>query len=110
MTSHKILGSFEQVVLLGVLQQGDSAFGLEVRHVLEENLGRPVSRGAFYTTVDRLAKKQYLVWETHGGDPDRQRLPKRRFKVTTAGLLALKESREVMFRLSRGLDELLGHA
>ena len=107
MKSHKILGSFEQMVLLGILQEGEAAFGLEVRGVLERNLGRPISRGAFYTTVDRLEKKGYLGWETHSGEANRQRLPKRRFLVTAAGVEALRESRDVMSRLALGLDDLL---
>ena len=59
------LGEFEQVVLLAILRQGRTAFGLEVREEIERCADRTVSRGAFYTTLDRLEKKdiaphQYL--------------------------------------------------
>ena len=50
------LGEFEQMVLLAILQQGEQAFGLEVRREIERSANRKVSRGAFYTTLDRMEK------------------------------------------------------
>ncbi|MDX1393423.1 MAG: helix-turn-helix transcriptional regulator [Gemmatimonadota bacterium] len=107
MGSNKILGSFEQMVLLGVLKGGDAAFGLEVRRILEEDGRRSVSRGAFYTTVDRLGDKGYLTWHNERGDAERQRMPRRRFEVTAEGLEALRDARGVMDRLSAGLEDVL---
>ena len=101
------LGEFEQLVLLAILQRGDTAFGLEVRAEIEESAGRPVSRGAFYTTLDRLEKKGYLEWG-EATPLDRERTaPLRRFSVTPVGLAALRASRRALKALWRGLDELL---
>ena len=101
------IGEFEQLVLLAILQQGDTAFGLEVRGEIEKSAGRKVSRGAFYTTLERLEKKGYLVWEeATPTDPDRT-APLRKFTVTSAGLSALRASRRALQTLWRGLDELL---
>ena len=60
MPPKSFLGEFEQMVLLAILQQGSNAYGLEVRKELERSAAREVSRGAFYTTLDRLEKKGYL--------------------------------------------------
>ncbi|MCJ7627224.1 MAG: PadR family transcriptional regulator [Longimicrobiales bacterium] len=101
------LGEFEQLVLLAILQRGDMAFGLEVRAEIEECTGRQVSRGAFYTTLDRLEKKGYLEWE-EATPLDRDRTaPLRCFKVTLVGLAALRASRRALQALWRGLDEIL---
>lgn len=101
------LGEFEQLVLLAILQQGDTAFGLEIRAEIEESARRKVSRGAFYTTLDRLEKKGYLTWEEAvPSDPDRT-APLRRFSVTPVGLSALRASRRALQTLWRGLDEIL---
>ena len=55
--TREYLGEFEQMVLLAILQEsGDGAFALEVRRRIEGDAGRGVSRGAFYTTLDRLEK------------------------------------------------------
>ena len=54
MASNGYLGEFEQMVLLAIMQGGEDANALEVRRELEENANRSVTKGAFYTTLDRL--------------------------------------------------------
>ncbi|MEK9501596.1 PadR family transcriptional regulator [Gaopeijia maritima] len=101
------LGEFEQMVLLAILQQGDRAFALEVRRELEQSAGRSVSRGAFYTTLDRLERKGLVRWEERTPEDSRRSAPLRRFEVTAEGLEGLRESRRALDALSRGLDHLL---
>jgi len=101
------LGEFEQLVLLAILQRGEAAFGLEVREEIERSAGRTVSRGAFYTTLDRLEKKRYLAWEEAVPEDPGRSAPLRRFSVTPAGLEALRASRRALQALWRGLDEIL---
>lgn len=104
------LGEFEQMVLLAVLQQGDRAFALEVRREIERSADRDVSRGAFYTTLDRLERKGYVRWSEERSDDPRRSGALRRFTVTPEGLGALRDSRAALDALSRGLDDLLGGA
>lgn len=107
MSPNAFLGEFEQMVLLAVLQQGERAFALEVRREIERSAGRSVSRGAFYTTLERLEGKGYVRWtEEDPGDP-RRNGPLRRFQVTPEGLDALRSSRRAFRALSRGLDGIL---
>ena len=56
------LGEFEQMVLLAILQKDEKAYGVEVRRELEACPRRRVTRGAFYTTLDRLESNDYLSW------------------------------------------------
>jgi len=104
------LGEFEQLVLLAILQQGERAFGLEVRAEIESRARRKVSRGAFYTTLDRLEKKGYLTWEEAVPDDPSRTAPLRRFRVTPPGLSALRASLRAVQALSRGLDGILEDA
>lgn len=106
MSKRTFLGEFEQMVLLAILQQGDTAFGLEVRREIEESTGKEVSRGAFYTTVDRLERKGYVGW--HEAPPGGRRggAPQRLFHVTDAGIEELRTARQAFETLSRDLDEL----
>ncbi|NNF13663.1 MAG: PadR family transcriptional regulator [Gemmatimonadetes bacterium] len=110
MSPNSFLGEFEQMVLLGILQEGDEAFALEVRREIERSADRTVSRGAFYTTLDRLERKGYVVWSEAESDDPRRTGPLRRFEVTPEGLLALRVSRRAFDALSRGLDEVLSEA
>jgi DNA-binding PadR family transcriptional regulator len=104
------LGEFEQMVLLAVLQQGDSAFGLEVRREIETSASRKVSRSAFYTTVDRLVKKGYLEWTEESPRDLYRTATVRKFSVTPGGMEALRASQRALKALARGLDQLLEEA
>jgi DNA-binding PadR family transcriptional regulator len=106
-TGARFLGEFEQMVLLAILQQGDGAFALEVRRTIEESAGRRVSRGAFYTTLDRLERKALLAWTALPPPDDRTATPLRCYSVTREGLEALRASRAALDALSRGLDRVL---
>ena len=99
------LGEFEQMVLLGILQKASKAYGVEVRREIEECSGRKVTRGAFYTTLDRLESKGYLRWTTRPVEGWRGGIPQRHFEVTENGLEKLQQSRAALDRLWRGLDK-----
>ena len=62
------LGEFEQMVLLAILQRGKDANALEIRRELEASANRRVTKGAFYTTLDRLERKGYLTWEARAAE------------------------------------------
>lgn len=101
------LGEFEQMVLLAILRMGDDAYGLEVRRELERATGRQVSRGGFYTTLDRLERKGHLVWVSEVPENARRSTLQRRFTVTASGLEALKTSRRALMTLWAGLEPAL---
>lgn len=110
MSPKSFLGEFEQMVLLAILQQGDDAFALEVRREIERSADRTVSRGAFYTTLERLDRKGFVRWTEEQADDARRSGPLRRFAVTPEGLDALRASHRAFQALSRGLDDTLGEA
>ena len=103
-------GEFEQMVLLAILQQGERAFGLEVRREIERSAERPVSRSAFYTTLERLEAKGLVTWEETTPDDSRRSAPLRRFTVTPEGRSALGTAGRAWRTLWRGLDDLLDEA
>jgi DNA-binding PadR family transcriptional regulator len=103
MSPNAFLGEFEQMVLLAILKQGEHAFALEVRREIEESAHRKVSRGAFYTTLDRLERKGMVEWAE--AEPTARRSgPLRRFTVTPEGVAALRTSRRALETLWNGLD------
>lgn len=101
------LGEFEQMVLLAIVRMGSGAYGLEVRRELERTTGRQVSRGGFYTTLDRLERKGYLRWVSEIPEGARRQAPQRRFSVTSDGLSALRNSRRALDALWEGLEPLM---
>ena len=103
------IGEFEQMVLLAVLQRGDEAHAIDVREELERCADRSVSRGALYRTFDRLQAKGYVEWELEASSPvpERGGHPMRHFRVTEAGLGALRASRTALLKLWDGIDAVL---
>lgn len=104
------LGEFEQLVLLAILRLGEEAFAPGLRLAIEDAAARRVSRGALYSTLDRLEAKRYLEWHPDPNPSVRGGVPRRRFVVTSAGLKALRRSVAAVATLSRGLEGKLGSA
>jgi DNA-binding PadR family transcriptional regulator len=101
------LGELEQVVLLGIMEQGAQAFSLEVRRGIEESTGQTVSRGAFYTTLERLKRKGLVEWEASEPRNARRKGTQRRFSVTPAGLEALRSTRATLHARWMQLEQAL---
>lgn len=108
--SKSFLGEFEQMVLLAILQSGERAFALEVRREIETRADRRVSRGAFYTTLERLEKKELLRWTEEPPPGGRTSQALRRYEVTDEGLDALRASRRAFAALTEGLQSVLERA
>jgi len=101
------LGEFEQLLLLAILRLGAEAHGAGVAREIEARAGRGVSRGALYTSLDRLEDKGLVRWKAAPGSPARNGLPRRMYVVTVAGLKALRASRKALQQMWHGLEDLL---
>lgn len=104
------LGEFEQMVLLAVLRLKGGAFGNAIAAELEARAGREVSRGALYSSFDRLEKKGFLRWEVDAATSERGGQPRRRFDVTPAGVAALRSAHEAWRAMTAGLEDVLRQA
>ena len=107
MTPDTPLASFEQVVLLAVLQAGDEAYGPTIHAEILRCTGRDVSRGALYVTLDRLEAKGLLVSREGAPTPQRGGRTRRLVRVTAPGLRALRDSRAALLSLWSGLEAAL---
>jgi PadR family transcriptional regulator, regulatory protein PadR len=101
------LGELEQLILLTILRLGPEAYGLSIARELEAQAGRRLSRGALYTSLDRLETKGLVRWKLEAGGPERQALPKRLYSVLPRGIAALRSSQRVLRRMWRGLEHIL---
>src|ERR1700704_575203 len=101
------LGEFEHLLLLTILRLATDAHGVGITRELEERAGRRISRGALYTSLDRLEDKGLLRWKAVVGTPERSGLPRRLYTVTPAGGMALRAARDTLRRMWRGLEDLL---
>jgi DNA-binding PadR family transcriptional regulator len=98
------LGEFEQMVMLAILHLEGEVYGVPIVDEIERRTGRSVAPAAVYVTLRRLEQKGLLAsWM---GEPTAERGGKARrcVKVTRAGLDSLRESRQVIDRMWKGLD------
>ena len=105
--SDSTLGDLEQSVLLGILAEGSQAFALEVRKEIERSTGKRVSRGAFYTTLERLERKGFVKWKPSQPQDSRRTGTQRQFSVTTRGLDALRSTKAELKRRWARLEQVL---
>jgi DNA-binding PadR family transcriptional regulator len=101
------LGEFEYAVLLAVLHVPEDAYAVPIRMLLEERTGRPVTRGALYTALERLEAKGCLRSRMGDPTPERGGRARRYFTVTAAGLRAIRATHAALASLSKGLETIL---
>lgn len=105
---HKALvGEFEQMVLLSILQLDEDAYAPNLARHLEATVKRTVSRGALYSCLNQLDHKGYLRWKRVAPTWDGGGHTRRRYQVTPRGVRVLRESRAGLLTLWRGLEDLL---
>jgi DNA-binding PadR family transcriptional regulator len=98
------MGEFEQLVMLALLRLGNDAYGMEVREEIEKRTGRDVSYGAVYTTLDRLEHKGYVAFRMGEATAERGGRAKKFFRVLPEGSAALRETREALTVMWKGLS------
>jgi PadR family transcriptional regulator, regulatory protein PadR len=101
------LGELEHLLLLSILKCEDNAYTVPIRAMLAEQGGRRLSRGALFTSLDRLEAKGLV--RSRMGEPlaERGGRPRRYFEVTAAGRKAVRSARSALATLSEGLDAVL---
>ncbi len=102
----EILGAFEQAVLVGVLQLGEDAYGRAILREIEGRLGRDLSAGAVYATLDRL-EAQGLLASRLDEETGRAR---RYYRISARGISTLNDSRNALQSIWAGLVWPVRHA
>lgn len=102
------LGEFELIVMLAVVRLGEGAYGVPISREIEEQTGRDVAFGTVYATLERLQEKGFVRSELGEATPERGGRAKRYFRVTPMGLRTVRETKQTLIRLWRGLRELQG--
>jgi PadR family transcriptional regulator PadR len=104
--ARETLGEFEQLVLLAILHLAtdDDVYGVPIVDEIERRTGRQVSRAAVYIALRRLEHKGLVA--TWMSEPIHERGGKSRrcVNVTAAGVQVLRDTRQAIENMWRGLD------
>jgi PadR family transcriptional regulator PadR len=100
------LGSLEHIVLLAVMRLGANAYGVTIRREIDSTTGRDISIGAVYATLVRLESKGLI--RSYTGEPTAERggRAKRYFRMTADGEGAVRNTQEIIVKMSAGLKGL----
>lgn len=103
MAQNKFIGELEHMLLLAVLQLKEQAYGTQIRQYLADAIGRDLSIGALYTTLERLEQKGLLTGRLGEATAERGGRAKKYFAVTAEGQQALNRSKQALDQLWQGL-------
>ena len=108
MAQQVVLGGVELLVLLALIRLGDEAYGVPISDEIEATLGRSVSVGSVYITLDRLERKGLV--SSRLGEPTAERggRAKTYFRPTASGLREVRLARRTLMRLWQGMPQLEG--
>ncbi len=99
----QFLAEFELYVMLALARLGDDAYGASIRRDIEGRTGRPVSVGALYATLARLADKGLIRFKVSLPEPTRGGRARKHCSLTAAGKAALTHSTEMLTRMMEGV-------
>jgi PadR family transcriptional regulator len=108
MAQQVVLGGVELLVLLALIRLGDEAYGVPISDEIEATLGRSVSVGSVYITLDRLERKGLV--SSRLGEPTAERggRAKTYFRPTAKGLREVRLARRTLMRLWQGVPQVEG--
>ena len=104
------MGEFEHLVLLAILRLGDEAYGIPVVEEIGRRTGRRVSRASVYVALRRLEKKDLVESELSEPTPERGGRAKKYFRLTSPGLVLVRDSRRDLFRMWDGIESTVGES
>jgi PadR family transcriptional regulator, regulatory protein PadR len=90
-----MLGSFEESVLLALINAKGELTIAEIYNVLADKLKR-VSFGAIYTTLDRMGEKKFISRRKGAPLPERGGKARYYYKITNSGRAALIEKQQMV--------------
>jgi len=108
MPKRSYLGEMELLVLLAVVRLDDEAYGVPISQELRNLAAREVALGSIYAALDRLQQKGFVTSLLGDPTPERGGRAKRYFRVTPAGVRALRTTRRALTNLWSGIPQLEG--
>lgn len=93
MSECESMGRLEEAVLLVVWRLDGDGYGVTIRRNLCERLGRDLSFGAVYATLDRLEAKGFVSSRLGDATHERGGKRKRHYRIESAGRCAVVDAR-----------------
>lgn len=92
--------------MLSLMRLNENAYGVPICREIEERSGRGVAVGSVYAALERLEEKGLVSSSVGESTAERGGRAKRYFRATSKGLRTVRETRQALTSLWRGLPEL----
>jgi PadR family transcriptional regulator PadR len=102
------LSNFELMVMLAIIRIGDDSYGVSISNEIEETTGTEVLLGSVYDTLARLEQKGLISSAIGEATPERGGRAKRHFRATSKGIRVVRDTRQSLVKLWKGLPQLKG--
>ena len=108
MASRDYLTQTELMVMLAILRLGEKAYGVPIAEEILAQTRREVATASIYAVLERLEDRGLVESELGEATAERGGRAKTYFRVTAQGLTQLKETRNALRQLWRGIPGLRG--
>jgi len=105
--SGDVLGDFEKMVLLAILQLGGESYGAPILEEIERRTGQTPSSGSLYVALRRMERRGVLSSSFGEPTPERGGRAKRFFRLEPEALRLLRRSQEIWKSMAEGLGPVL---
>jgi len=96
----------EEIILTSIWRLKDNAYGVTIRKKVEEVTRRDIIYGTLYNTLAQLVRKGYVNKSRGMPTPERGGRSKIYYQMTSAGIKALQEARELQKLIWEELPDL----
>ena len=96
------------MLLLAVLRLGEEAYGVTIAQELEQHSGREVVIASVYARLESLQERGLVTSSLGDPTPERGGRAKRYFRFTGAGIREIRDARQALMNMWKGLPELKG--
>ena len=102
----KYLSRNDEILLLSIWRLQDEAYGVTIRQDVLKRTGKKLTFGALWVSLDNLAKKGYVAKSLADPTPTRGGRGKIYYRLTSEGLRALQQVRDLQQTLWAGIPQL----
>jgi DNA-binding PadR family transcriptional regulator len=101
----KDLTKIEEILLLAIWRLKDDAYGVKIRKCVSQIIGKEFTYGNLYSALNQLSQKKHVTKTLGDPTPDRRGRRKIFYRVSPAGIKALKTAREVNQKMWEGISD-----
>jgi PadR family transcriptional regulator, regulatory protein PadR len=95
----------EEIFLLTIYRLKENAYGVNIKNEIFEQIGKKISFGALYFTLDQITKKEYVSKKPGEPTPVKGGCRKIYYKLTDKGVEALKQAHSINNVIWSGISE-----